>query len=100
MNNYIILILGMAAVTYIPRLAPFLMLSGKELPQSLRRFLSFIPCTALGALIIPGVFSSIPQSPHAAMLGFGFAVIYSWFRGGIIVPVLGSIVVAFLFSSL
>ncbi|HHY91594.1 MAG TPA: AzlD domain-containing protein [Clostridiales bacterium] len=101
MNNYILLIiLGMTAVTYIPRLAPFLMLSGKELPKPLGRFLSFIPCTALGALIIPGVFSSIPKAPHAAMLGFGFAAIYAWFRGGIIVPVLGSIVVAFLVSSI
>ncbi|MHC1684424.1 MAG: AzlD domain-containing protein [Clostridiaceae bacterium] len=94
MNSVFLLILGMTVVTYIPRLIPFLMISDRKLPKAVDRFLTFIPYTALGALIIPGVFSAIPQKPLASTLGIGFAIIYSWKKGGIIIPILGSIVVS------
>lgn len=96
MNNQILLILGMMLVTYIPRLLSFVIVSGKNLPPRLRRFLQLIPYTALGALIIPGVFSATPQMPWASILGIGFAFVYGWYRGGIIIPVTGSILVTFL----
>lgn len=95
MNNQILLILGMMFVTYIPRLLPFFMVSGKKLPKGLDRFLKFIPYTALGALIIPGVFSAVPEMPEASLLGMGFAFVYAWYKGGIIIPVLGSILMTF-----
>lgn len=97
MNNQIILlILGMTAVTYIPRLLPFLMLSQNNIPIRLRRFLKYIPYTALGALIIPGVFSATPQMPYAAGVGMVFAFIFGWVRGGIILPVFGAVFVTFI----
>lgn len=96
MSEYILLIVGMMLVTYIPRLLPFLMLSNKEIPNKLRKFLQYIPYTALGALIIPGVFSATPNMPLATYLGISFALIYAWYKGGIIIPVLGSIAVAFM----
>jgi len=95
MNNIFILALGMMLVTYLPRLLPFVVVTGKNLPQGLRRFLQYIPYTALGALIFPGVFSSIPQVPIAAILALIFAGGYAWRKGGIIVPVVGSIFIAF-----
>lgn len=96
MNKILLLILGMMLVTYIPRLLPFVIVSKQNLPQGIRKFLLFIPTTALGALIIPGVFSAIPEKPAASLVGIGFACIYAWFKGGIIIPVLGSIAAAFL----
>ncbi|WP_066500436.1 AzlD domain-containing protein [Abyssisolibacter fermentans] len=96
MNNQILLILGMMLVTYIPRLLPFIMASEKKLPVKLNKFLQFIPYTALGALIIPEVFSAIPEMPLASLLGIGFSFVYGWYKGGIIIPVLGSILVSFL----
>ncbi|MCT4621306.1 MAG: AzlD domain-containing protein [Marinisporobacter sp.] len=96
MNNQVLLILGMMLVTYIPRLLPFVIVSGKKLPSKLDQFLQYIPYTALGALIIPGVFSATPEMPHASLVGMGFAFVYAWYKGGIIIPVLGSIVVTFL----
>ena len=96
MNDKILLIVGMMMVTYIPRLIPFILVSDKELPEKLKKFLKVIPYTALGALIIPGVFSAIPGMPQAAIVGIGFAMVYGWYKGGIIVPVLGSIAVALL----
>ena len=52
-NNIFLLILGMAAVTYIPRLLPFLVLSNQQIPERLNAFLKCIPAAAIGALIIP-----------------------------------------------
>lgn len=96
MNNNTLLILGMMIVTYIPRMIPFAMVSDKKLPSNLKRFLEFIPYTALGALIIPGIFSATPEMPSASLLGICFAFVYGWYKGGIIIPVLGSIMVTFI----
>lgn len=96
MDNRLLIILGMTLVTYIPRLLPFAIVSTDKLPNGVRRFLNFIPYTALGALIIPGVFSSIPNSLPASIIGISFALLYSWHKGGIIVPVLGSIIVTYI----
>lgn len=95
-NNIILLILGMALVTYIPRLIPFFMISKINLSHRIESFLKCVPYVALGALIVPGVFSVTPDYPAASLLGIIFAVIYGWFRGGLIVPVLGSVTVTFL----
>lgn len=96
MNKLLLLILGMMAVTYVPRLLPFIMISTEKLPTKMRRFLKFVPYTALGAMIMPGVFTSVPKMPQAAFLGITFALIYSWMRGGIIVSVFGAIFVCFM----
>lgn len=96
MNNVLILILGMAIVTYIPRLLPFIMVDGKQLSPKLEKFLTFIPYTALGALIFPGVLTAIPEMPLAASAGIAFAFLFAWYKGSVIIPVLGSILVSFL----
>mgnify|MGYP001076735270 CR=1 FL=1 len=95
MNKIILIILGMTLVTYIPRLLPFFIVSSSKLPKKVNRFLKLIPYTALGALIIPGAFTAVPQMPLAAVFGAGFALVYSWLRGGIIVPVFGSVLIVF-----
>jgi branched-subunit amino acid transport protein len=96
MNNLILIILGMAAVTYIPRLLPFLLLSNKQIPKRVDAFLKCIPIAAIGALIIPGVFSATPDMPMAAASGMAFTIIIGLWRGGIIIPVLGSVAVTYL----
>ena len=95
-NNLIPLIFGMAAVTYVPRLLPFLFFSHTQIPRRVAAFLKCIPVAAIGALIIPGVVTATPDMPEAALLGLGFTAIYGFFRGGIIVPVLGSVGVTYL----
>lgn len=95
MNNLIPVILGMAAVTYGPRLMPFLLLTDKEIPRRVDAFLKCIPVAAIGALIIPGVFSATPDTPLAALSGIGFTLIFGLWKGGIIIPVLGSVIVTY-----
>lgn len=91
MNDNIKLILLMMIVTYIPRLIPFLIVSTENLPKGVLRFLKLVPYAALGALIIPGVFSATSEKPIAGLIGVGFAMLYAWHKGGIIIPVIGSI---------
>ena len=100
MPNIKLLILVMMVVTYLPRLIPFLFVSKGRLPENLRSFLKYIPYTALGALILPGIFTATPNMPWAAMAGAVFALIYGWFRGGIIIPVMGSIIISFIVLSI
>ena len=96
MNNIIPIIFCMAAVTYLPRLLPFLFLSNKRIHKRLDAFLKCIPATAIGALIIPGVFTATPDMPLAALSGMIFTLIAGLWRGGIIIPVLGSVAVTYL----
>jgi branched-subunit amino acid transport protein len=99
MSEVILVIFGMAAVTYGPRLFPFLVLSKRTVPKRLDAFLKCIPAAAIGALIIPGVFNATPALPLAAIAGICFTLLFGLLRGGIIVPVLGSVGVAWLVLS-
>jgi len=96
MSKVMLLIIGMAIVTYIPRVIPFLTISNKELPNKLKLFLEFVPYTALGALLMPGVITAIPNQPLISLAGLSFACFYSWKKGGMIIPVVGSITVVFI----
>ncbi|MCK5311749.1 MAG: AzlD domain-containing protein [Desulfobacteraceae bacterium] len=96
MDNIILLILGMAAVTYIPRLVPFFLIGSNQLPKRVDAFLKCIPVAAIGALIIPGVFNAVPDEPLAVVCGMGFALAYGFWKGGIIIPVLGSVMTTYL----
>lgn len=101
MNDTLIpLIFGMAAVTYIPRLMPFLLLNRLRIPHRVNAFLKAIPVAAIGALIVPGVLTATPDLPAAALAGMGFTLIYGLFRGGIIVPVLGAVGISWLMLAL
>ena len=95
MSKILVLILSMSLVTYIPRVIPFLTISNKSMPKKLKQFLEYVPYTALGALILPGVFYAIPDQPLFGILGVMFAGLYSFKRGGMIVPVIGSILLVY-----
>ena len=90
------LIFLMTLVTYLPRLLPMLLLTERPLPPFWRRFLTFIPFTALGALIIPGVFQAVPGKPLAVLCGVGAAVMTAWCRGGMVLSVAVSIALTYL----
>ena len=56
--EYVLLVLGMGIVTYIPRLIPVIFLSQRELPQWLLEWLDYIPAAILSALIFPTILTS------------------------------------------
>jgi branched-subunit amino acid transport protein len=51
-------ICGMGLVTYIPRIVPMMLLSGRPLAPWIVRWLSFVPATVLSALLLPGLVCS------------------------------------------
>lgn len=100
MNNSIVwMIIGMAVVTYVPRMLPFVLFKGKELPTFLQGVLRNVPYAALGALIFPKVFF-IHENLWFGLLGAATAFIIAFLGANVIVVVLGSIVVLTGFSFL
>lgn len=95
MKSYIVLILGMMAVTYIPRLLPLVILSERPLPPTIRRFLTYIPFTALSALIVRGILQADGQV-LLSLIGISVAGLVAWFKGGMVLAVLSSIVSTFI----
>lgn len=53
--DYLLLVIGMGIVTYLPRWVPLIFLSRRSLPEWLRQWLEFIPVAVLSALILPGL---------------------------------------------
>jgi branched-subunit amino acid transport protein len=58
-DRVLLTILGMGAVTYLPRLLPLLLLSGQEgdkpLPRWLTRWLGYVPAAVLAAMLLPSL---------------------------------------------
>lgn len=48
-------IIGMALVTYLPRVLPLLALSGRKLPDFVVKWLSYVPTAVLAALLTPAI---------------------------------------------
>ncbi|MDI6907150.1 MAG: AzlD domain-containing protein [Thermoanaerobacterales bacterium] len=53
METKLLVILGMAAVTYIPRMLPLALLARVGLPEGFIRWLRFVPVAVLSALLAP-----------------------------------------------
>ena len=52
-SGYIVVIIGMSLVTYLPRLIPFIVLARRDLPEWLLEWLDLIPAAILSALLLP-----------------------------------------------
>ena len=52
-KEYIILIMGMGLVTYLPRWLPLIVLAQRRLPDWLVEWLDLIPAAILSALLLP-----------------------------------------------
>lgn len=89
-DNLWLVVLGMGAVTYIPRMLPLVLLNNIKLPPRVNSFLRFIPYAALSSLIFPGVLHST-GSVDSAAAGSLAAVALALLRVNIMLVVLGGI---------
>jgi len=55
MTDYLILLLGMGLVTYLPRWLPLHVLSRRSLPPWFVQWLELIPAAILSALLLPAL---------------------------------------------
>ena len=90
------LVAGMALVTYIPRLLPFVALRSETLPPFARRFLSLLPVAALGALIFPDGVTAVSGRPLVSIAAIAVAAVLSLLRLGMVGSVLGGVGAAWL----
>lgn len=60
-ENYLLLFLGMALVTYLPRFLPLYVLSRIQIPRPFALWLSYVPVAVLAALVAPGLLLSEGQ---------------------------------------
>ena len=56
-RDYIVLVLCMGAVTYLPRMLPLVALSRRRLPAWFSEWLELIPAAILSALLAPTLFA-------------------------------------------
>ncbi len=92
----LLLIVGMAAVTYIPRLLPALFLDRFQFPAWFRKWLQSIPYAALGALIFPGVLLVDKDQPFLGLTGGLVAFLLSLLNLHITLVMGGSILIVIL----
>ncbi|WP_405294738.1 AzlD domain-containing protein [Methanobrevibacter sp.] len=88
MDYMMLVIVGCAIVTFIPRLIPALFIDKLDFPPKAEKFLNLIPYTALAALICPGVLTVDNQLWYIGLIGAIVAAGLAWKK----VP-LGAIVI-------
>lgn len=66
-HDFILLVLAMGIVTYLPRMLPLVLLSQRKLPAWFAEWLELIPVAILSALIAPTLFAH--NSPRILSLG-------------------------------
>lgn len=86
-----LIILGMAAATYIPRAIPAAFIDKMKFGKKMEKFLKLIPYTAMTSLIIPGVFTTDAENLSVGLVGGGVAAVLAWFKCPVMVCVLGAI---------
>lgn len=91
--NYsiILLIIGMALVTYIPRALPAIVIERLKFNTRVEKFLRLIPYTAMAALIFPGVVLVDQSRPEIGVIGGVVAGILAGCNCPVIVCVVAAI---------
>lgn len=95
-SEILLLILGMTAVTYLPRAIPAVLSERMHFGGKVERFLKLIPYTAMAALIFPGVFSADAANPAIGVVGGLTAALLAWKKCPVMVCVLGAIAADFI----
>lgn len=96
--NTLLIILGMAIVTMVPRLIPAFVVEKLQFRPWVNRWLAAIPYAALGALIFPGIMTVIPEQPIVGIVGGLVAVVLALFGLNVVLVVIGSILTVFLMT--
>lgn len=87
----LLMILGMAVVTFIPRAIPAIFIERMHFSPGVEKFLRLIPYTAMAALIFPGVLTVDETRPEIGIIGGLVAGLLAWKRLPVIVCVLAAI---------
>ena len=95
-TKIMLMILGMALATYIPRAIPVVMMKKLRFGDKLEKFLNLIPYTAMAALIFPGVVTIDEAHPIVGIAGALAAGLLAWRKRPLMLCVLAAIAVDFI----
>lgn len=95
-RQIMLLILGMAVVTFIPRAIPAVLVDKMHFGPKTEKFLRLIPYTAMAALIFPGILTVDSARPIIGIVGGLVAAVLAWRRCPVMVCVLAAIGADFL----
>ena len=95
MNNFWLYLIVMAAVTYLIRMLPLVLVKKKITNRFILSFLHYLPYAVLSAMTIPAVFYATEYGVSAA-IGFVAAVILAYFGKSLVTVAAFSCVAVFL----
>lgn len=96
MKGYLPAIIGMALVTYLPRVIPLMALKDRKIEGKMKRFLQYIPYTSLSVLIIRGILTSSQEMIIPTILGISSAALAAYLKGNLLLSVFAGILVSYL----
>ena len=90
-RNIFLMILLMAAVTYIPRAIPAALFHKMRFGKRVEKFLKLIPYTAMSALIFPGIITVDASNPWIGVAGGAVAALLALKKCPVMICVLAAI---------
>jgi branched-subunit amino acid transport protein len=96
LKGYLPVIIGMALVTYLPRVIPLMALKDRKIEGKMKRFLQYIPYTSLSVLIIRGILTSSQEMIIPTILGISAAALAAYLKGNLLLSVFAGILVSYL----
>lgn len=91
MNYLLGAVAVMALVTYLPRVLPLAVFTGKLRSPFLRSFLEYVPYAVLGAMTFPGIIYAADE-PVCAVLGTAAAVGAAYFGKSLLVVAICAVI--------
>ncbi|MFW6138391.1 MAG: AzlD domain-containing protein [Spirochaetota bacterium] len=94
MKLWLIIIL-ISILTYLPRYLPYRIMMERKLPPAVERFLYFVPCATLGALIFPGAIHAVEGLPFVSLAGIAASFAAAWISRNLVVSVFSAVGVCY-----
>ena len=91
-NTMIWLIIGLAVVTYLPRMIPLVFFNSDKIPPVIQNVLKNVPFAILGALIFPGILT-ISDDLLFGAIGAVAAILAAYLGANLIVVVMFAVAV-------
>ncbi|HAF85421.1 MAG TPA: AzlD domain-containing protein [Sphaerochaeta sp.] len=92
----VVYILATALATFSVRVLPYYAKFLNKLPPFVGRCMRLLPIAALGPLVFPGVILDFSPQWYAGLAGIGASFLIAYTKGGMIFPILTSILVTYI----
>lgn len=91
--DIILIIIGMAVVTAVPRMLPAWLLERARPTPRIEAWLAHVPYAVLGALIFPGIMTVHPERPMVGLAAGAVAAVLAWWRVHMLIVIAAAIAV-------